>query len=212
MHARLPVARDGWGYAVFGKVTQGMEVVQKIAKVATSNAGMHQNVPLQPASIRGSSRSAHLPGMRSPPAEDKEYHMIKLHTSHGVITLELDADKAPADRPQLPRLRGRRPLRQHGVPPRHRRLHDPGRRLRARHEAEADPAPIKNEADNGLKNDAAPSPWRAPPTRIPPPPSSSSTSSDNDFLDHPRPTGQGWGYCVFGRSSTAWTWSTRSRA
>jgi peptidyl-prolyl cis-trans isomerase B (cyclophilin B) len=36
---------DGWGYAVFGKVTQGMDIVDKIAKVPTGNSGMHQNVP-----------------------------------------------------------------------------------------------------------------------------------------------------------------------
>ncbi len=44
-------SRDGWGYAVFGKVVQGMDVVQKIAKVATGNAGMHQNVPTTPVVI-----------------------------------------------------------------------------------------------------------------------------------------------------------------
>ena len=38
-------SRDGWGYAVFGKVAQGLDVVQKIAKVKTGNAGPHQNVP-----------------------------------------------------------------------------------------------------------------------------------------------------------------------
>ena len=43
--------QDGWGYAVFGKVVQGLDVVQKIAKVATGNAGMHQNVPLSPVVI-----------------------------------------------------------------------------------------------------------------------------------------------------------------
>ena len=43
--------RDGWGYAVFGKVTQGLDVVQKIAKVKTGNAGMHQNVPSMPVVI-----------------------------------------------------------------------------------------------------------------------------------------------------------------
>ena len=37
--------RDGWGYAVFGKVVDGMDVVQKVAKVQTGNSGMHQNVP-----------------------------------------------------------------------------------------------------------------------------------------------------------------------
>jgi peptidyl-prolyl cis-trans isomerase A (cyclophilin A) len=36
---------DGWGYAVFGKVVDGMDVVQKIAKVSVGNAGGHQNVP-----------------------------------------------------------------------------------------------------------------------------------------------------------------------
>ncbi|MCX7175106.1 MAG: peptidylprolyl isomerase [Proteobacteria bacterium] len=44
-------SRDGWGYAVFGKVTQGMDVVQKIAKVRTGNAGPHQNVPSAPVVI-----------------------------------------------------------------------------------------------------------------------------------------------------------------
>ena len=43
---------DGWGYAVFGKVTQGMEVVDRIAGVATGNRSMHQNVPLEPVMIR----------------------------------------------------------------------------------------------------------------------------------------------------------------
>ena len=36
---------QGFGYAVFGKVTDGMEVVDKIAKVRTGSAGPHQNVP-----------------------------------------------------------------------------------------------------------------------------------------------------------------------
>lgn len=44
-------AHDGWGYAVFGKVT-GMEVVDKIARVPTGNRGMHQNVPLEPVVIQ----------------------------------------------------------------------------------------------------------------------------------------------------------------
>jgi len=38
---------QGWGYAVFGKVVEGKEVVDKIKKVATGNAGGHQNVPTQ---------------------------------------------------------------------------------------------------------------------------------------------------------------------
>ena len=36
---------SGWGYAVFGKVTKGMEIVQKIAAVETATAGPYQNVP-----------------------------------------------------------------------------------------------------------------------------------------------------------------------
>ncbi|MCM2289787.1 MAG: peptidylprolyl isomerase [Sulfuritalea sp.] len=43
--------RDGWGYAVFGKVVQGFDVVQKIATVQTTNAGPHQNVPATPVLI-----------------------------------------------------------------------------------------------------------------------------------------------------------------
>jgi peptidyl-prolyl cis-trans isomerase A (cyclophilin A) len=43
---------DGWGYAVFGKVVRGMEVVEKIAKVPTTDVGFHQNVPATPVVIR----------------------------------------------------------------------------------------------------------------------------------------------------------------
>ena len=42
---------QGWGYAVFGKVVEGKEVVDKIKSVATSNSGMHQNVPTAPVVI-----------------------------------------------------------------------------------------------------------------------------------------------------------------
>ena len=42
---------QGWGYAVFGKVVEGMDVVDKIRKVPTGNSGMHQNVPLEPVTI-----------------------------------------------------------------------------------------------------------------------------------------------------------------
>ncbi len=41
----------GWGYAVFGKVTAGMDVVDNIKKVKTGNNGFHQNVPLEPVTI-----------------------------------------------------------------------------------------------------------------------------------------------------------------
>jgi len=41
-----------YGYAVFGKVTDGMDVVDKIAKVKTGFAGPHQNVPEEPVVIK----------------------------------------------------------------------------------------------------------------------------------------------------------------
>jgi len=42
---------QGWGYAVFGKVVDGMAVVEKIKAVATGNNGMHRDVPLEPVVI-----------------------------------------------------------------------------------------------------------------------------------------------------------------
>ena len=48
---QAPTAQ-GFGYAVFGHVTDGMEVVDKIAKVRTGFAGPHQNVPEEPIVIK----------------------------------------------------------------------------------------------------------------------------------------------------------------
>ncbi len=45
----------GWGYAVFGQVTTGLDVVMTIEEVATGNSGMHQNVPLEPVVIEKAS-------------------------------------------------------------------------------------------------------------------------------------------------------------
>lgn len=42
---------QGWGYAVFGKVTEGLDVVMSIVEVGTGNVGPHQNVPLDPIVI-----------------------------------------------------------------------------------------------------------------------------------------------------------------
>ncbi|MFC0168600.1 peptidylprolyl isomerase [Pseudoduganella danionis] len=39
--------QDGWGYAVFGKVTAGTEVVDQIKKVKTTRAGMFADVPVE---------------------------------------------------------------------------------------------------------------------------------------------------------------------
>ena len=43
---------QGFGYAVFGQVIDGMEVVDKIAKVRTGFSGPHQNVPEDPILIK----------------------------------------------------------------------------------------------------------------------------------------------------------------
>lgn len=43
---------QGYGYAVFGRVTDGMEVVDRIAKVRTGFSGPHQNVPEVPVIIK----------------------------------------------------------------------------------------------------------------------------------------------------------------
>jgi peptidyl-prolyl cis-trans isomerase B (cyclophilin B) len=51
-------ARDGVGYAVFGKVTEGMDVVDKIKKVETANRGGHGDVPVQDIVIRSVRREA----------------------------------------------------------------------------------------------------------------------------------------------------------
>ena len=42
---------DGYGYAVFGKVTKGMDVVERIGKVSTGNSGQFQDVPRIPVVI-----------------------------------------------------------------------------------------------------------------------------------------------------------------
>jgi len=44
--------QQGFGYCVFGRVTQGMDVVNKIVAVPTGNRGGHQNVPLKPIVIQ----------------------------------------------------------------------------------------------------------------------------------------------------------------
>ena len=42
---------QGWGYAVFGKVTDGMDVVDQIAEVATGSSGAYQDVPQEVITI-----------------------------------------------------------------------------------------------------------------------------------------------------------------
>lgn len=50
-------ARDGWGYCVFGKIIEGSETVESIAKVATGNAAGHANVPVSEVMIKSVRRA-----------------------------------------------------------------------------------------------------------------------------------------------------------
>jgi peptidyl-prolyl cis-trans isomerase B (cyclophilin B) len=43
--------QDGWGYAVFGKVTEGQDIVDQINGVKTTRSGMHSDVPVDPVII-----------------------------------------------------------------------------------------------------------------------------------------------------------------
>jgi peptidyl-prolyl cis-trans isomerase B (cyclophilin B) len=43
--------QDGWGYCVFGQVTQGMDVVEKIKLTETTNRAGHSDVPVEPIVI-----------------------------------------------------------------------------------------------------------------------------------------------------------------
>ncbi len=124
--------------------------------------------------------------------------MIKLTTNHGVITLELDSAKAPKtaanflayvesghyDGTIFHRVIDGFMIQGGGM--------SPGMKEKSTN------APIENEAANGLKNDRG----TIAMARTSEPHSASSqffiNLKDNDFLNHSAPSGQGWGYCVFG--------------
>ena len=125
--------------------------------------------------------------------------MVKLHTSFGVITLELDEARAPDS---VKNFLGYVESGHYTNTLFHRVIDgfmvqgggfEPGMRLKATK------APVKNEAQNGLKNTR----YTVAMARTSEPHSATAqffiNVNDNGFLDHTAPTPQGWGYCVFGR-------------
>mgnify|MGYP001054376364 CR=1 FL=1 len=125
--------------------------------------------------------------------------MIKLTTNHGVITLELDAEKAPKTAANFLAY----------VEAGHydgtifHRVIDgfmiQGGGMGVGMKEKATNAPIENEAGNGLKNDRG----TIAMARTNDPHSATAqffiNVKDNAFLNHTAPSGQGWGYCVFGK-------------
>ncbi len=125
--------------------------------------------------------------------------MIKLHTNHGVISLELDAAKAPDTVANFIQYVNDG----HYANTIFHRVIDgfmiqgggfePGMKQKPTRE------PVQNEANNGLKNDI----YTIALSRTSAPHSASAqffiNVGNNDFLNHTAPTPQGWGYCVFGK-------------
>ncbi|MDD2685143.1 MAG: peptidylprolyl isomerase [Gallionella sp.] len=123
--------------------------------------------------------------------------MVKLHTNHGTITLQLDAEKAPntvknfLDYVNAGFYNGtvfHRVIKSFMIQG---GGFEPGMKQKSVN------APIKNEAANGLHN----SQYSVAMARTSDPHSATAqffiNVTNNDFLDHP---GQdGWGYCVFGK-------------
>jgi cyclophilin family peptidyl-prolyl cis-trans isomerase len=82
------IARDGWGYTVFGEVLSGMEVVDAIAAVPTTRSGVHENVPIKPVVI------TRVRVVSEPPPVAAAPPVVKTGAPSG------DAPKAPAKKPQ----------------------------------------------------------------------------------------------------------------
>ncbi|GHU30970.1 peptidyl-prolyl cis-trans isomerase [Betaproteobacteria bacterium] len=126
--------------------------------------------------------------------------MIKLHTSFGVIVLDLDGEKAPET---VNNFIGYVEAGHYDNTIFHRvidgfMIQGGGFEAKGMRE-KSTRAPIRNEADNGLKNDA----YTIAMARTDDPHSATAqffiNVADNDFLNFKRPSGSGWGYCVFGK-------------
>ncbi len=125
--------------------------------------------------------------------------MVELHTNHGVIKLELDAEKAPKTVANF--LEYVKSGHYDGTV--FHRVIDgfmiQGGGFEAGMKQKPTQAPIENEANNGLKNVRG----SVAMARTNDPHSASAqffiNVADNDFLNHSSPTPQGWGYAVFGK-------------
>ncbi len=124
---------------------------------------------------------------------------VRLSTTHGDILLELDPDKAPATVENF--VTYVRDGHYNGTIF-HRVISDfmiQGGGMDADMKQKPTRAPIKNEADNGLKNLEG----AIAMARTSDPHSASAqffiNTTDNAFLDYRGPTDDGWGYCVFGK-------------
>ena len=125
--------------------------------------------------------------------------MIKLHTNFGVIALELDEAKAPETAKNFIAYVEAGHYSNtifHRVIP---GFMIQGGGFEPGMKQKECKAPIKNEADNGLKNDA----YTIAMARTNDPHSATAqffiNVVDNDFLNFKSPTPNGWGYCVFGK-------------
>ncbi len=125
--------------------------------------------------------------------------MIRLTTNHGAITLELNAEKAPKT---VANFLAYVASGHYDGTIFHRVINGfmiQGGGMSAGMKEKDTGAPIENEAANGLKNDRG----TIAMARTSDPHSATAqffiNVADNDFLNHRAPSGQGWGYCVFGR-------------
>ncbi|MEI8035802.1 MAG: peptidylprolyl isomerase [Betaproteobacteria bacterium] len=125
--------------------------------------------------------------------------MIKLHTNHGVIALELDDTRAPITAANF------RQYVEEGHYDKtifHRVIDGfmiQGGGFDAKMKEKKTRECIENEAHNGLKNEI----YSIAMARTSDPHSASCqffiNTGDNEFLNHTEPSPQGWGYCVFGK-------------